>query len=126
MAQLRRRAAAGDLETEVLDALWDQGPLTTPEVHAHVGLPRKLAYTTILTVLQRLAKKGLVVRSSGQRSHLYSAALTRDAYRERAAQSVAATLLGYGDVGVAAFLAEARRVDPGLVKNLRARMRGSR
>ena len=53
----------GELEAAVLEALWAGEELSTPAVHERVGVPRGLAYTTILTVLQRLRKKGLVKRT---------------------------------------------------------------
>lgn len=116
----------GDLEAAVLDALWDAGELSTPEAHAQVGVPRGLSYTTILTVLQRLAAKGLAVRRGGGRSHIYSAAMTRDAFAAQRAQSLAAVLVELGASGVGAFLAEAGRLDPEVVEELRTRLRNRR
>lgn len=122
----KQRAAAGDLELEVLNALWDAGPLSTPDVHAQVGRRRQLAYTTILTVLQRLTKKGLVTRSGGGRSHIYAPALSRDEYAEERARVIAGTLVELGEVGVAAFLAEADRLDPDVLRQLRRKLGGRR
>jgi hypothetical protein len=44
------------------------------------GGPRELAITTVLTVLDRLRRKGLVRRERGGRAHLYEAALSREDY----------------------------------------------
>lgn len=121
----KQRAAAGDLELEVLNALWDGGSLSTPDVHARVGLPRELAYTTVLTVLQRLTKKGLVTRGDGRRSHVYTAVLSRDEYERERARVIAGTLIELGEVGVAAFLAEADRLDPEVLRGLRRKLGGA-
>ena len=52
----------GTLEREVMDHLWDaDGPQTVREVHRAICAERKLAYTTIMTVLRRLAGKGVVL-----------------------------------------------------------------
>lgn len=118
--------APGDLEAAVLDALWDQGELSTPSVHEVVGVPRGLAYTTILTILQRLHKKGLLVRRGGGRSHLYSPALTREQFAERRGESLAAALVDVGAAGVGAFLSEMRRLDPEAAARLRKELTGKR
>lgn len=114
--------APGDLEAAVLDTLWTQGEMSTPAVYDAVGVPRGLAYTTILTVLQRLARKGLLVRRGGGRSHLYAPALTREQFAERRGVSVAAALVDVGAAGVGAFLAEMHRLDPQVVAQLRKQL----
>lgn len=64
------RRAAGELETEVLAALWAADtPLTSGEVRAAIG--RELAYNTVQTVLVRLYEKGLVDRAADGRKHTY-------------------------------------------------------
>lgn len=115
----RQQPRLGDLEGTVLDALWEQGALTTPAVYDRVGRPRGLAYTTILTVLQRLAKKGLVTRREDGKAHTYSPALPRDEYNRRRAQALAAEVVPLGAAGMAAFVTEAERLDPEIVASLR-------
>lgn len=112
----------GDLEGAVLAALWEHGPLTTPGVHALVGQPRGLAYTTILTVLQRLARKGLATRTTDAKAHVYSAAVSRDEFDLRRARELAVDLALLGSAGVTAFLAETERLNPGLLAELRGRL----
>lgn len=114
--------ALGDLEGAVLEVLWDSGPLSTPAVHEAVGVPRGLAYTTILTVLQRLHKKGLVGRKEQSRAHVYFAAQSREEFASRRGQILATALAGLGEAGLAAFLAETERLDPTALKAMRARL----
>ena len=123
MARLPKSLEApGDLEAAVLDTLWEYGELSTPAVYEAVGTPRGLAYTTILTVLQRLTKKGLLVRRGGGRSHLYAAALTREQFAERRGATLAAALVDVGAAGLGAFLAEVGRLDPRVVVHLRRQL----
>src|SRR5262245_36218995 len=57
------RRAAGELEAEVLGALWAEPlPLTPTQLHGTLG--RDLAYNTVHTILTRLCDKGLVVRTT--------------------------------------------------------------
>lgn len=70
MAKLTR---LGDLEREVMEHLWSSPePQTVRQVHEALAARRDLAYTTIMTVLQRLAKKNLVVQHRDDRAHRYA------------------------------------------------------
>ena len=76
MAKLNR---LGELERAVMDHLWSSGePLTVRQVHETLCSQRELAYTTVMTVLQRLARKNLVVQLRDDRAHRYAAAYGRD------------------------------------------------
>ena len=112
----------GELEGPVLAALWDSGELSTPAVHALIGKPRGLAYTTILTILQRLHKKGLAGRREEGRAHIYYAAVSREEFSRRRGRALAASLAGLGADGIAGFLAEAERGDPAVFERLKAKL----
>ena len=76
MAKLTR---LGDLERAVMDHLWaSREPQTVRQVHEALAAQRDLAYTTIMTVLQRLAKKNLVVQHRDDRAHRYAPTHGRD------------------------------------------------
>lgn len=114
----------GELEARVLATLWDTGELSTPEVFQRVGKPRNLAYTTILTVLQRLYRKGLVSRQDKGKAHAYRAALSREQFAERRGEVLASAMVGLGNAGLSAFLAEANRLDPDFLAMLRRQLEG--
>lgn len=63
-----------------MDVLWDSdvSPLSGREVADQL---EDRAYTTVLTILERLRRKGLVERSTQGRIHRFAAARTREAYR---------------------------------------------
>lgn len=55
-----------------MDHLWESSePQTVRQVHEALSARRELAYTTVMTVLQRLAKKDLVVQRRDDRAHRY-------------------------------------------------------
>jgi len=66
------RLSAGELE--LLEMLWDHGPVTLSQAHQALGQP--IGYTTVQTRLNRLVKKKVVEKSS-QRPSEYSASVTR-------------------------------------------------
>jgi predicted transcriptional regulator len=70
------RAALGNLEREVMDVVWRTGPTTVKEVQS--ALARSVAYTTVMTTLDRLFKKGFVARSRSGRAFVYQAVGTRE------------------------------------------------
>ena len=51
-----------DFEVEVLQIFWERGDLTAPEVHKAIESKRKVAYNTVKTIIDRLEKKGALVR----------------------------------------------------------------
>lgn len=76
MAKLTR---LGDLERAVMDHLWSRTePQTVRQVHEALSARRDLAYTTVMTVLQRLAKKNLVLQIRDDRAHRYAPVHGRD------------------------------------------------
>ena len=76
MAKLTR---LGDLERAVMDHLWsDSHSQTVRQVHEALSEHRDLAYTTVMTVLQRLAKKNLVSQIRDDRAHRYAPVHGRD------------------------------------------------
>lgn len=64
-----------DAELEILKVLWTQGPSTVRQVHAVLAREKSVAHTTVLTFLQIMTEKGLVLRDAAQRPQVYRAAL---------------------------------------------------
>ena len=68
----------GDLEHAVMDVLWTRrAPTTVRDVHEELAQGREIAYTTVMTVLDRLAKKSVVARQLDGRAWLYRPARSR-------------------------------------------------
>ncbi len=110
----------GDLERAVMQAVWHApDPLTGRQV-AVLLEDRGLAYTTVLTVLTRLEKKGLLARDSRARAHTYSAVASRaDHVSELLLQA-----LGQADDREAALQHFARTVSPTEAQALRQALDG--
>ncbi|GAA5164527.1 BlaI/MecI/CopY family transcriptional regulator [Ornithinimicrobium tianjinense] len=76
-----RTNSLGDLERAVMETLWSHGPdLSVRDVMAKLETDgdKELAYTTVMTVLDRLAKKGIAQRTRDGRAWRYTAASTRE------------------------------------------------
>jgi len=66
----------GPLETKVLEFLWSQGCAVTVR-HVHLLFP-ELAYTTLMTTLDRLYRKGVLIRRPRGRAFAYEPRCSRD------------------------------------------------
>lgn len=71
----------GELEAAVMDQLWSWSrPTAVREVFDQLSGGRELAYTTIMTVMDRLHSKGLLRRELVSRAYLYEPLVTREQY----------------------------------------------
>ena len=76
---MARLTGLGDLERAVMDHLWGtEQAQTVRQVHQALCTDRDLAYTTVMTVLQRLARKNLVTQIRDDRAHRYAPTHGRD------------------------------------------------
>lgn len=74
-----RQYELGDAELEVLKVLWEKGPRPVRDVLAFMHQQgRKVAYTTVQTLLTRLEHKGFVTSDKSEQAFVYKAAVTRD------------------------------------------------
>lgn len=107
----------GELERSVMNVLWDaSAPLTVRDVLDSLG-ERDLAYTTVMTVLDRLGAKEMVRRERDGRAFRYAPSLTRDA---ATSELLHAALDEAGADRNAALVHFARSVDPAEAEVLRA------
>jgi predicted transcriptional regulator len=72
------------LELECLQALWALGQGTVQQLQARLLASRPLAYTTVMTVMDRLSRKGMVEREKRGRAHLYHPRVAEEELRRDA------------------------------------------
>ncbi|MCL2329741.1 MAG: BlaI/MecI/CopY family transcriptional regulator [Phycisphaerae bacterium] len=68
---MKKVVRPSDLETQVLSVLWKKGPMSVRDVMAALPDGKKRAYTTVLTVLQVMEKKGLLDHKQDGLAHIY-------------------------------------------------------
>ena len=127
----------GELERAVMETLWDltsdweadqtgdaggavARTATARQVADRLGADRQLAYTTVLTVLDRLERKGLVRRLRERRAHRYAPIATREAY----AAELMLQALGSASDRDAALVRFVDAVSPEEAEVLRRALRG--
>jgi predicted transcriptional regulator len=88
------RAALGRLEREVMAIVWREGTVSVRDVQAR--LVRPAAYTTVMTTLDRLFKKGFVDRAKAGRAFVYTATRSRAEVEGAVASGLLRGLLDHG------------------------------
>jgi predicted transcriptional regulator len=68
----------GELEADVMSVVWEKGKATVQEVKDALEPRRSLAYTTVMTVMSRLAGKGMLDRQKEGRAYFYTPAASHD------------------------------------------------
>jgi predicted transcriptional regulator len=105
----------GPLEAEVMDIVWAAtGPVSVRDVAAQLndGRAEPLAYTTVMTVMSRLAEKHVLERRREGRGYLYEPSAA-----DPAGLAVKNVIRTYGDEAMAHFVEEAR-ADPEVLRRL--------
>jgi len=95
--------ALGKLERQVLEETWRLGDVTVRDIHR--AFDERIAYTTLMTTLDRLFKKKLLERRKDGRAFIYSAVISRDDLDRGIKEDVVDGLLGHGADGVEPVLA---------------------
>ena len=85
-------SALGKLEKTVMDEAWLRGRVSASDLFRAYG--ERTAYTTWMTTLDRLFKKGLLAREKEGRAYLYAPRLTREEFERGVAEDVLGDLLG--------------------------------
>jgi len=112
----------GPLEGRIMRLVWE-GKVQQPFVVRDMQkLMPRLAYTTVMTTLNRLAEKGILTATAvpGQRPHQYVAAVAPNAFLARGSRREAdAMVRRYGDLALVAFADRIDRLSPAQKERLR-------
>ena len=106
MKLFKNNAPLGELEAEVMETAWRLKKATVRDVLSQLKKKRLIAYTTIMTVMDRLYKKNILSRSLNQSgAYIYYPARTKDQFLALASKSAIKSLIkNFGEVAVAQFI----------------------
>jgi predicted transcriptional regulator len=111
-----------ELEAEVMHELWSRGesPVRTILDALNARNDKQRAYTTIMTIMARLHRKGLLERRRNRRGYSYAPRLSHSDYVEaRARAEVGALVHQYGEVALVHFARHMAELDPARRAQLR-------
>jgi predicted transcriptional regulator len=82
------------LELDIMKAVWNNSPITVRSVQESIRPSRQLAYTTVMTIMDRLYHKGVLNRTLHSRTHYYEPAIEYTAVRDEALQTLIKSFFG--------------------------------
>jgi predicted transcriptional regulator len=113
----------GPLQLRVMHFLWSQGPATVNMVQEHINQAaggRPLAYTTILTVMRNLARRGFLSQTPQRRSHLFAPLIDERSYKMGMLRQLRHDLFAGQVEGLLGYLSQDEEVDPAMRERLDA------
>ena len=94
----------GKLETQIMEIIWEEENCSVRDVLLKIKGEKKLAYTTIATVLQRLYDKGMLIRKVSKSGHIYAPKISKENYSKGIAKSFLKNFIdSFGDTAVVSF-----------------------
>jgi len=78
----------GELQKAIMETVWDLGEATARQVQARVGKKNRLAYTSVLTMMQRLERDGWLKHRAEGRTYVYRPAFSREHERTRCLKKI--------------------------------------
>ena len=113
----------GELEKAVMDLIWEQKePVTVRFVFESLSKKRKIAYTTVMTIIGRLADKGLLKKKEEGKAYIYQAAYSKDKFLTKVTRQIIQNFVSnIGETAVAHFTQEIEKI-PAEKRNKLAKM----
>src|SRR5881392_976018 len=92
------------LELDIMKAVWKHPPVTVRDVQDEIRPARNLAYTTVMTIMDRLHQKGFLTRQLQARTHRYSPAIAYGEVRDEAVKTLINRFFDGSETGLLQFL----------------------
>lgn len=102
----------GELEKEVMEVVWQNAkPTTVRHVFESIRKKRKIAYTTVMTIMGRLVKKGFLKTEVSGKAYIYKAVFSKDKFLTRISREIIKNLTSnFGDTAIAHFAQELDKI----------------
>lgn len=106
-----KKQSFGPLEREIMEIVWNQKEASVYSVVEELNNERKLAYTTVMTVMARLAKKGILERKKKGKTYLYKPAQSKEKFIHQLVKNTIARMVdSFGDAAAVAFVDETQNL----------------
>ncbi|MGG0737114.1 BlaI/MecI/CopY family transcriptional regulator [Niallia taxi] len=115
----------GPLEARIMDLLWEKEELSIKSVQTHLETDKAVSFNTVMTVMNRLADKGILNKRHVGRSFLYSPMLSREDFLNTQSKELTYELMDeFGSSVVVNHMLDAlQNVDEGLVAKLEQKIK---
>lgn len=104
----------GELEKEIMEVVWkNKEPITVRFVLESITKNRKIAYTTVMTIMGRLVKKGYLKTEALGKAYIYKAILSKDKFLTKITRQIIRNFVSsFGQSAVANFTQEIAKISP--------------
>lgn len=103
----------GELEKEVMDVVWkNSSPVTVREVLERISRKRKVAYTTVMTIMTRLVAKGLLKRKLyDNKAYTYQVVYSKEKFLTKTSKQIIKNFISnFGESAIAHFAQEIEKI----------------
>lgn len=110
----------GELESSVMEIIWQKSnPVSVREITVQLQKKRKIAYTTVMTIMGRLVAKGLLKRQEAGKAYIYQPVYSKDRFLTKITRQIIKTLqVHFGEAAIAHFAKEVEKLTPDKRKKL--------
>ena len=116
----------GDLEAVIMDRVWEHAePVTVRELHDELSAERVIAYTTVMSTMDNLHRKGWLNRVKEGKAYRYSPSASREEYSARLMREALADG-GDTEVVLSHFLAQIDGEESEALRSVMSKLRGGR
>lgn len=106
-----KKKGLGPLEHKVMDIVWAQKEATVYSVVETIEKEKSLAYTTVMTVMSRLTKKGLLSRKKNGKTYVYRPRQTKETFVHSLVKNTISRMVdAFGDEALVAFFDETQHL----------------
>lgn len=106
-----KKKGLGPLEHQIMDIVWKQKKATVYSVADELCSDKKLAYTTIMTVMTRLAQNGVLTREKKGKTYFYSSKESKNKFIHILAQNTISKMVDmFGEDALIAFADETKNL----------------
>ncbi|MFM1651631.1 BlaI/MecI/CopY family transcriptional regulator [Brevibacillus sp. B_LB10_24] len=114
----------GPLEAKIMNILWNGSEMTIKDVQQKLAEEKTTNFNTVMTVINRLAEKGILHKRSEGRASLYRPVLTREQFLEAQSKELTNELLEeFGSLAVSHMLDALEEVDQELLEKLEEKIK---
>lgn len=113
------RKCLGELEAEIMELMWKISEGSVQDLLEQLKTKRDIAYTTVMTVMDRLARKGFLTRKKQGKKYIYSPALSEEELEKEILTSLYSSLLkDWGKPALAHFIESLSQVDEAALEEI--------
>ena len=117
----------GELEKEVMEIIWISGAVTVRYVYESIKKSRKIAYTTVMTIMDRLFAKKILKRKKEGKTYRYSSSFNKNDFFEQTSRNIINNLVkDFGEVALAQFVNTLDQIDAHKLQALKERIKAKK